>query len=181
MEEITNIIETYRTSLRRIMDVKVDQKTASVRIANKGILKKPLMILLWVLFGCFAVFIIAACFMEEDEKWVFIGILATVAIALLFIIRILTYNKIAYLDDAKFEFSGQLRKRRVFSLADYAGAETIRTIKDFPEEFYVKFNTEKGVKRFKLADLNKGFAKNIQPNHEAVSVLWETIIKQMSK
>jgi len=43
----------------------------------------------------------------------------------------------------------------------------------------VKFRTDKGIKRYKLADLNIGFARNIEPNHKAVSNLWDALIRTM--
>ena len=78
-----------------------------------------------------------------------------------------------------FEFKGKLRKNRVYTLADYQGTETRRTIKGFPEEFWVKFQDDASTRRFKLADLNMGYARNIEPNYDAVSELWEAIIQQM--
>ncbi|MBO4646218.1 MAG: hypothetical protein J5642_06845 [Bacteroidales bacterium] len=105
--------------------------------------------------------------------------LILIGVLTLLLIRKVTYTKTVNIAEAKFEFKGQLRKDRTYTLADYMGTETRRTIKDFPEEFRVKFKTANGIKSYILADLNLGDARHIEPNYEAVSALWDAIIKQM--
>ena len=183
MEEIARIIESHREALNRVMKVKTDIKTSTVTFGAGLWLKKPVIIVLWILAGVASLFAITGLFADFTDTDVNLlaleAFIVSVAVLALFFIRVLSYKKTVNLDKGTFEFAGRLRKNTTYSLTDYEGAETRCTIKGFPEEFWVSFKTDKGSKRHKLADLNLGFARNIEPNHEAVVALWETVIQQI--
>lgn len=184
MEEITRILEENKTALNRVMKVNLDQAKSTVDIGSESMLKKILVISLWILLGIDLIFIIAALLIDKVHtpvSWfLFLELFFIVAFFIsIILIRKLTFRKHIDIANAKFEFSGQLRKNRTFTLAEYDGAETLRTIKDFPEEFVVRFKTNKGFIQYKLADLNLGYACDIEPNYTAVTALWNAIIKRM--
>jgi len=181
MEEIIKTMDEHKTALARIMDIRLNQETFSIVMEPKPLLRKPIIVILWLLLGTALLLSIGASFtkFKGSEILTFDLEMLLIEIPSAIFIRRLTYKKTINLAEAKFEFTGQLRKKWVFTLADYEGAETVRTIKDFPEEFRANFRTEKGTKSFKLADLNMGYARDIEPNHEAVCALWDAIIRQM--
>lgn len=184
MEEITKIIEEHQSALKRLMKVRLNQETSTVIIESKTWLRKFLLIPLWIVAGLILLSVIFSLFVDDvlvslSTNLLFIALLLAIDFLCIIFIRRITFRKTIDLANGKFEFKGQLRKNRTFSLDEYEGAETLRTIKDFPEEFVVKFRTDKGIKRYKLANLNMGFARNIEPNHEAISTLWDAIIRTM--
>lgn len=189
MEEIARTFEEYKEALNRVMKTTLEKDTATVVIGSESWLKKPVILLLWILFGMALLFFILGWFLNQistsEEVYHFSTILMVEGVmffgALLcaILIRRFTFKKTINLATATFEFRGRLRKNRTYTLAEYVGPETRRTIKDFPEEFRVRFKTANGTKSYKLADLNMGYASNIKPNHEAVAALWDAIIKQM--
>lgn len=184
MEEITKIIEEHQSALKRLMKVRLNQETSTVIIESKTWLRKFLLIPLWIVAGLILLSAIFSLFVDDvlvslSTNLLFIALLLAIDFLCIIFIRGITFRKTIDLANGKFEFKGQLRKNRTFSLDEYEGAETLRTIKDFPEEFVVKFRTDKGIKRYKLANLNMGFARNIEPNHEAISTLWDAIIRTM--
>lgn len=180
MEEISRTIEEHKAALNRVMKTDFDQEKSTIRFGRGQWLKKPVILILWILTGLSVLFLLAAILMPHSkgttEAVTFISVLTLI---FLLLIREFSYEFNINLAEGTFNFRGQLRKNRTFSLADYEGVETRHTIKDFPEEFRVKFKTSKGTKSYKLADLNMGHACNIEPNHEAVSALWDVIIRQM--
>lgn len=184
MEEITKIIEEHQSALKRLMKVRLNQETSTVIIESKTWLRKFLLIPLWIVAGLILLSVIFSLLVDDvlvslSTNLLFIALLLAIDFLCIIFIRGITFRKTIDLANGKFEFKGQLRKNRTFSLDEYEGAETLRTIKDFPEEFVVKFRTDKGIKRYKLANLNMGFARNIEPNHEAISTLWDAIIRTM--
>ncbi len=184
MEEITKIIEEHQSALKRLMKVRLNQETSTVIIESKTWLRKFLLIPLWIVAGLILLIAIFSLFVDDvlvslSTNLLFIALLLAIDFLCIIFIRGITFRKTIDLANGKFEFKGQLRKNKTFSLDEYEGAETLRTIKDFPEEFVVKFRTDKGIKRYKLANLNMGFARNIEPNHEAISTLWDAIIRTM--
>lgn len=179
MEEITRIIDEHKEALNRVLRPNLNQEDNSVCFGHRQMLKKPLAILLWIVVGISAVLIITALFLQSEGTGTVIVFLFAIAAICLLVIRYVTYENIIDLSKGEFEFKGQLRKNRTYTLADYEGVEIRRTIKDFPEEFRVKFKTPDGTKSYKLADLNMGYARNIEPNYEAVAALWDAIVKQM--
>ena len=180
MEEIIRTLEDHKEALNRVMKVKPDLESSTVAFGSRFRLKKFIAIVLWILAGMALLFTTFAFFTSQGEQLItVVTFLISIGVLALLLIRKVSYTKTANIAEAKFEFKGQLRKNRTYTLADYAGAETRRTIKDFPEEFRVKFKTANGIKSYKLADLNMGYARNIEPNYEAVVALWEAIIKQM--
>ena len=185
MEEIARIIEEHKSALNRVMKARLDQKNSTVFIGMESRLGKFLVIPLWILLG--SLLLIFVFFLVGDDEGFSSTLLSVSAmllvmvLACIMLIRKFSFIKSIDLANARFEFKGQLRKNRTYSLADYDGAETLRTIKGFPEEFVVKFKTDKGVKRYKLADLNMGRARNIEPNQQAVSALWDAIIQSLTQ
>lgn len=179
MEWISNIIEKHKKALNRVMKVRLDKETSSLRL-GWGPWSKTVIIFLWIILA-FAVLmtITAIATVKKAGTPVLIEFLAVIILICLTLIREFSYEKLVNIASGTFEFKGLLRKNCVYTLADYQGTETRRTIKGFPEEFRVKFNTDKGTKSYKMADLNMGYACNIEPNYEAVSELWEVIIQQM--
>lgn len=171
----------HKAALARIMDIRPDQESFSIVMGPKPLLRKPIIVILWLLLGAALFLSIGALFIKfkGSDILTFDLEMLLIEIPCAIFIRKLTYKKTINLAEARFEFTGQLKKNHVFTLADYEGAETRCTIKDFPEEFWVNFRTDKGTKSFKLADLNMGRASDIEPNHEAVCALWDTIIRQM--
>lgn len=180
MEEITRTIEDHKEALNRVMKTDFDQEKSTIRFGRGQWLKKPVILVLWIMTGISALLLLATILMPHNvgttEAVTFLSVLI---IIFLLLIRVLSYEININLAEGTFTFRGQLRKNRTFSLADYEGAETRYTVKDFPEEFCVKFKTTKGTRSYKLADLNMGYARNIEPNHEAVEAIWDAIIKQM--
>lgn len=180
MEEITRTIEDHKEALNRVMKTDFDQEKSTIRFGRGQWLKKPVILVLWIMTGISALLLLATILMPHNvgttEAVTFLSVLI---IIFLLLIRVLSYEININLAEGTFNFRGQLRKNRTFSLADYEGAETRYTVKDFPEEFRVRFKTTDGAKSYKLADLNMGYARNIEPNHEAVEAIWDAIIKQM--
>ena len=186
MEEIIKIIEEHKAALNRLMKVSLNQETSTVIIESKTWMRKFLIIPLWILAGLILFIAIISLTIDNVSislpmSMLFTALLLFIDFLCIIFIRRITFRKTIDLANGKFEFKGQLRKNRTFSLDEYEGAETLRTIKDFPEEFVVKFRTDKGTIRYKLADLNMGFARNIEPNYEAVSTLWDALIRAMIK
>ena len=180
MEEITRTIEEHKAALNRIMRTDFNQEESTIRFGHAKWLNKKLVVFLWVVAGFSANFVIAAFLMSNNHEYLTVAaVFFAIALICLVLIRALSFEIIINLAESTFEFKGQLRKNLVFTLADYEGAETRLTVKDFPEEFWVNFRTEKGTKSFKLADLNMGRACDIEPNHKAVCALWDAIIRQM--
>jgi len=180
MEAIIRTIEDHKAALNRITKFDFDQEQSSIRFGRGQRLKKIVVFLLWIMTCLSALILLAVFLMPQQEGKVLSAILAIVlALIFLLLIRVLTYEIIINFAEGTFAFRGQLMKNRIFSLADYEDAETRRTIKDFPEEFWVKFKTAEGTKSYKLADLNMGRASHIEPNYEAVTALWDAIIRQM--
>lgn len=171
----------HKAALARIMDIRPDQESFSIVMGPKPLLRKPIIVILWLLLGAALFLSIGALFIKfkGSDILTFDLEMLLIEIPCAIFIRKLTYKKTINLAEARFEFTGQLRKNWIFTLADYEGAETRRTVKDFPEEFWVNFRTDKGTKSFKLADLNMGRACDIEPNHEAVRALWDAIIRQI--
>lgn len=185
MEEIIKIIEEYKSALNRLMKVSLNQKTSTVIIESKTWMRKFLIIPLWILAGLFLFIAIISLTIDNvlislSMSLLFTALMLFIDFLCIIFIRRITFRKTIDLGNGKFEFKGQLRKSRTFSLDEYEGAETLRTIKDFPEEVVVRFKTDKGTIRYKLADLNTGYARNIEPNHEAISALWDALIQAMT-
>ena len=180
MEDIKRIIEEHKDALYRVMRPEFDQEKNTITFGKKQWLKKTANLILWIAVGIFALLILIALLdITGKGATVALYVFSTLSLLNLILIRYFSYEIIINLAESTFEFKGQLRKNRVYTLADYQGTETRRTIKGFPEEFRVNFNTGKGTKSYKLADLNMGYARNIEPNYEAVSELWASIIQQM--
>lgn len=180
MEEIVRTIEEYRETLDRVMKVNPDLESSTVTLGSKLWLKKLIVVFLWILTGVALLFAVVGLFSVKGKSLLpFEVAMVLVGVLGVFLIRRLSYKKTVNLAKATFEFKGQLRKNKTYTLTDYVGTETRRTIKDFPEEFWVRFKTPDGEKSYKLADLNMGYARNIEPNHEAVCALWDAIIRQM--
>ncbi len=180
MEEIVRTIEENKEALDRVMKVKANLESSTITFGSMFWLKRLILIFLWLLTGMALLFAVVGLFSGKVKGLLtFEVVMVLVSVLGMFLIRGLSYKKTVNLVKATFEFKGQLRKNRVYTLADYVGTETRRTIKDFPEEFRVRFMTANGTKSYKLADLNMGYARNIEPNYEAVKALWDVIIKQM--
>ena len=180
MEEIRRTIEEHKAALNRVMKTDFDQEKPAIRFGHRQWLKKPVVLILWILTGLSSLLLLAAILMPHSEGTTeAVAFISVLALIFLLLIRELSYSFNTNLAEGTFTFKGQLRKNRTYSLVDYVGTETRRTINDFPEEFRVRFKTPDGEKSYKLADLNMGYARNIEPNHEAVSALWDAIIRQM--
>lgn len=180
MEELTRKIEEHKEALNRVMRPELDQAKSTIRFGHKQWLKKTMVFILWILTGISAIMLLTAALSPvEKGTSTLIVVLSMFAVICLMLIRVFSFECIIDIAEEKFEFNGKLRKNRTFTMADYEGAVTRRTIKDFPEEFWVQFKTAQGTRSYKLADLNKDLARNIEPNYEAVTALWDTIIAQM--
>ncbi len=180
MEEIRRTIEEHKAALNRVMKTDFDQEKPAIRFGHRQWLKKPVVLILWILTGLSSLLLLAAILMPHSEGTTeAVAFISVLALIFLLLIREFSYSFNINLAEGTFTFKGQLRKNRTYSLVDYEGAETRYTIKDFPEEFWVKFKTAKGTKSYKMANLNMGHARNIEPNHEAVCALWDAIIRQM--
>lgn len=186
MENIINTIIEHKASLNRVLKHNVNCNSSTITFAHAPWWQKTTPIVLWIVMCIEIVLVVAILAMMNSADTVDLStaitcetVLLTFIVICIILIRQFTYQKIVNIKEGTFEFKGQFRKKWTFTLDDYICAETRHTIKDFPEEFHVKFQTENGIKSFKFADLNKGYARNIIPNHLAVTTLWDTIINEM--
>ena len=182
MDEIIKAIAEYGKILKRLMSIQVIEDSSSVCISNAFPFKRIFVGLLWILLTISLLFVLYDLFhLQDTYSLTVLGVFSPLAVLCLLGIRYLSYRFIVKVDEGRFGFIGRFRRDKIFSFNDYAGSETLLTIKNFPEEFVVRFQNAKDKKCYKLADLNKGLARNIEPNHEAVCAFWNSIIQSVER
>jgi len=70
---------------------------------------------------------------------------------------------------------GRWQKGYSFPWCDYQGHETYYSVKDFPEEFYIKFMDAGKIRRIKLADINPLFQKSTESKYAVIMMMWECV------
>lgn len=182
MEDVLKTVSEYGKTLRRLMSLEIPDDSSSVYIRRLFPFRRVFIVILWVLAAIsFVIGLIALFTMQDAYSLTVLEFFTPMVVLCLLGIRYLSFCFVVKVDERRFEFTGLLRKNKSFSLDDYIGAETLLTIKDFPEEYVVRFKKGNGEKRFKLADLNKGSSRSIEPNNEAVCALWNSIVQAMEQ
>lgn len=90
--------------------------------------------------------------------------------------RLITFD----LNQRSVRISGYLRKRIQYKWEGYLGTNTLYTVKDFPETFYMLFRRREKVNKVRLVDITPIFRKYRPSNYEAILSLWSKIENKMN-
>lgn len=172
MDSILQYIETNKSPLTKMMDVSVTPDESVITIRGGKSYRIVLMTLAYImiLFSLFLVWIGSSL-----GYW---GVVAVCPFVMLYCIwEIREQARIIIVDMSHkiVSIKERWQRERTFSWDDYQGHEIYCSVKDFPEEFFIKFMDGGKVKKIKLADINPVFHKSTETNYTILLGLWECI------
>lgn len=173
MEEIIKTIEQHRKILKDFVQIKTNENKQTIRIRRYTRKRKfaPILII-------FAVFLALAIATGNEKIY---GLAFAILTIGCLVCSIATPSITVDLINKTFTIKGWGSWKRKYNLEDYLGFEIQYSIKDFPERFYLRFNTTKGEKKHNIADLNISHPKRIPQRQEVIQAIWESIISQMTQ
>ena len=95
------------------------------------------------------------------------------------IVRIETRVFTVDLKERNVSIGGRWQRRCTYDWSSYRGYEIVRSVKDFPEDFYILFQDGSKERKFKLANLTL-FLRRYNPTYyDALLDVWESIEDEM--
>ena len=173
---ILQVIETNRSSLKNMMDITYLSDRDLIIMKKIHLFRLLLTIIAYFMIPI-SLFVLWASY--DLGYW---QVAAACPFVVLYFIYILSEQaKTVGVDMINKSVSIKERWRRdcSFSWENYQGHETYYSVKDFPEEFYIKFMDGGKVRKIKLADINPVFHKSTEANYTALLSLWECVETNM--
>ncbi len=173
---ILQYVETNKSALTKTMDVSVTTDGGIITIRKRKGYRTILTILAYTLI------FISLVFMWVGYSLGYWGVVAVCPFVVLYCIwgiREQARTIIVDMSHRIISVKGCFQKERSFSWDDYQGHEIYRSVKDFPEEFYIKYMDGGKVRKIKLADINPVFHKSTETNYTILLGLWECIKANM--
>ena len=173
---ILQYIETNKSALTKMMDVSVTPEEGIITIRKRSGYRTILIILAYTLIFISLVFLWVG---SSLGYWGVVAVCPFVVLYCIWGIREQARTIIVDMSHRIISVKGRFQKERSFSWNDYQGHEIYCSVKDFPEEFFIKFMDGGKVKKIKLADINPVFHKSTETNYTILLGLWECIKANM--
>ena len=170
--DILQVIETNRFSLKNMMDIDVLSNGDVIIIKKKHLYRLLLTILAYntVLISLFVMWT-----SYDLGYWQVAVACPFVVLWSIYVIREQAKTIVVDMNNKCVSIMGRWRRDYSFSWSNYQGHETYYSVKDFPEEFYIKFMDGEKVRKIKMADINLVFHKSTETNYAALLSLWECV------
>lgn len=173
---ILQYIETNKSPLTKMMDIHVTPDGDIITIRGKKIYRKILTTLAYSMI----VFSLLLMWLGSSlGYWGVVAVCPFVVLYCLWEIREKARTIIVDMSHKTVSIKGRWQRERTFSWDDYQGHEISCSVKDFPEEFFIKFMDSGKVRKIKLADINPVFHKSTEINVATLMGLWECIKANM--
>ena len=173
---ILQYIETNKSPLTKMMDIHVTPDGDIITIRGKKIYRKILTTLAYSMI----VFSLLLMWLGSSlGYWGVVAVCPFVVLYCLWEIREKARTIIVDMSHKTVSIKGRWQRERTFSWDDYQGHEISCSVKDFPEEFFIKFMDSGKVRKIKLADINPVFHKGTEINVATLMGLWECIKANM--
>lgn len=173
---ILQYIETNKSPLTKMMDIHVTPDGGIITIR----VKKSYRIILTTLAYSMILFSLLLMWLGSSlGYWGVVAVCPFVVLYCLWEIREKARTIIVDTSHKTVSIKGRWQRERSFSWDDYQGHEILCSVKDFPEEFFIKFMDSGKVRKIKLADINPVFHKSTEINVVTLIGLWECIKANM--
>lgn len=171
------LIEVNASALRKMVDVSVLSDGNVIVFMRKRLTRRLLTVM-----ACFSIpiLVLIMCALFEPKYWMVSAACPFMILFCIYTIRDQALTIAVNMVNRSVSIQGRWRKTKTFSWDSYQGHETYCSVKDFPEEFHIKFMDNKKIRSIKLADINPLFHKSTSANYVAISALWEFVEKTMA-
>lgn len=173
---IRQVVEAYKQALARIVNVSVVPDGSTVTF-GKGRIRRAILVALAYIIIIISLILFVFSFQTD---WRFAPIWPILIFWCIYAIRAETRNITIDLDSRTVSIGGKWQKGHTFDWTDYQGYEITCSVKDIPEEFYVRFHDSNHVKKIKLANLAPLFRKHVSAYDEALLAVWKSIERGMA-
>lgn len=173
---ILQAIEANRTPLSKMMDLSIHSDGSVIRLREKHFCRLLTIVTAYILIPFSILFTYTA---YSLGYWIFVAVFPFVLVWSIYVVRVQTRAVEINLVKKTVSTIGRWQKSRTFSWEGYLGTETVYSVMDFPEEFYIKFMNEEKAYKVKLADVNSLFRKSTETNYQALLTFWECVEKKM--
>jgi len=173
---ILQVIEANRIPLSKMMDLGIQSDGSIVNIRKKRHSRLLSIVMAYILAPVSILFIYAG---YSLGYWGVVAVSPLVLVWSIYVARVQTRAVEINLINKTVCTMGRWQKSRKFSWDGYLGVETVYSVMDFPEEFYIKFVNGEDTCKVKLADINSLFRKSTETNYKALLAFWECIEKNM--
>lgn len=172
---IYQAVDSHRSALKNIMSLKFSEDGTQVTIG-----KKRLLVVALTIFAYFVITLLLMLFAVDIHNWI-TAISCPIVISLwVFVVRLQTRTITFDFLKSSVIIKGRWQKTLNLPWSTYVGTETVRSIMDFPEEFFILFENEGKTNRIKFANITLALRKYNPANYDAVKSLWESIEIQMN-
>ena len=168
---ITQVIEANKQALERIINVSAAPDGSTVTF-GKGRIRRAILVTSLYIIIIISLLLFVLSFQTD---WRFAPIWPILILWCIYTIRVETRNVTVNLDSRTVSIGGKWQKGHTFDWTDYQGYEISCSVKDIPEEFYVKFHDRDHVRKFKLANMAPLFRRYVNASDEALLAVWNGI------
>ena len=173
---ILQLIDAYAIPLSKMMDLDILPDGSIVKLRKKRLGRLLTIVTAYILIPV-AILLICAGISLGD--WEFVAVSPFVLSWSIYAIRVQTRKVEINLANKIVSTTGRWQKSSIFSWDGYLGPETVYSVMDFPEEFYINFMKGGMACKVKLADVNSLFQKSTETNYKVLLTFWECIEKKM--
>lgn len=174
---ILQVIEAYGTPLSKMMDLDIQPDGSFVKLRKKRLSRLLTIVTAYILIPVSILFMCAGFSLGD---WEFVAVSPFVLIWSIYVVRVQTRIVVINIENKTVSIIGRWQKNSTFSWDGYLGVETVYSVMDFPEEFYIIFMNRDKVCKVKLADVNSLFRKSTETNYKALLTFWECIEEKCS-
>lgn len=173
---IIQVFEANRAPLNKMMDLDIQPDGSIVKLRKKRVSRLMMTVTAYILIPVSILFIWAG---YSLKTWQVDVIFPFVLIWSIYVVRAQTKIIEINLSNKTISTNGRWQKHYSYSWDGYLGSETVYSVMDFPEEFFINFRKGGKTCKVKLADVNSLFRKSTETNYKALLAFWECIEKKM--
>lgn len=173
---IIQVVEANKQALARIIDVSVAPDGSTVTF-GKGRIRRAILVT-----SSYIIIIISLLFFVFSFQidWRFAPIWPALILWCIYIIRMETRSVIVDLDSRTVNIGGKWQKGHTFDWTCYQGYEISCSVKDIPEEFYVKFHDRDHIRKIKLANMAPLFKRYVSVYNDSLLAVWNGVYDEIS-
>lgn len=172
---ILRIVEENSQALNGIVDVTVNPDDSCI-IFCRGKIRKIVITTLAYIVIAISLLLIVSCI---NDDWQLVPVWPVVILLCIYIVRIETRVFTVDLKERSVSIGGRWQRRCTYDWSSYRGYVIVRSVKDFPEDFYIIFQDGSKERKFKLANLTL-FLRRYNPTYyDALLDVWKSIEDEM--
>ena len=174
--DFLQIVETNKPSLKRLVSVTVSPDGKTVTFGH-GRMRRLIVITiacLMILFSLLCLWVSIKQYMTMIPIWPIVILLCVCCV------RAQTRIIMVNMNTGIVCVRGKWQRKSVYPWQNYCGHETLYSVKDFPETFYIKFRRGDKVRKISFVHLAPLLRRFYPSDYEAILTVWKGIEEEMN-